>query len=191
MSVIRQVKSFCLANFSKPKSHRRIYRAIRRHSVRKIVEVGMGSGDRAERMIFIAGRRGNLISYTGIDEFEGRAGNVQGDDSPGDAPLSLKQAYQRLRPTGAKVQLVPGPPLAALERMANALTGTDLLVLSQGLDARSLQSAWFYVPRMLHRGTVVYLEESLPEGGTHFVRLAVGEVHHLADHSGKTYRRAA
>jgi hypothetical protein len=44
------------------------------------------------------------------------------------------------------------------------LTGTDLLVISSQVDAQSLAAAWFYVPRMLHSGSLVMLEEAADDG---------------------------
>jgi hypothetical protein len=184
LAILRQLKSFCIANFSRPASQRCLYRAIRRGRVTSIVEVGVGPGQRALRMIEIAACRGQSVRYTGIDEFESRSP----DRGEG---LTLKQAYQRLRTTEAAIQLVPGDPLAALTRAANSLTGTDLLVISADIEAHSLRGAWRYVPRMLHRGSLVYLEEPEAGGiGTRFVRLSAGEVNRLAE-SQQVRRRAA
>ena len=88
--------------------------------------------------------------------------------------------------------LVHADPLAALMRVANSLTGTDLLVVSAEVDAASLQRAWMYVPRMLHRSSLVYLEEASDDGdGRRFVRLSLGEVNRLAESQQTSYRRAA
>lgn len=143
-----------LAYLSHPKADRAIYRAIRRGGVRNIVEMGLGDGRRAERMIRLVQSRqpGARVRYTAIDPFEMRAAG----DGPG---LSLKAAYRRLKATGAKVQVVPGDPLAALSRVANSLLRTDLLLISADQDEASLQQAWFYVPRMLHSGSQVFFEE--------------------------------
>ena len=185
MAILRQLKCFCLANFSRPASDRCLYRAIRAGNVANIVEVGIGWGQRALRMIEIAACAGRQVRYTGIDAFESRSS----DAAPG---LTLKQAYQTLRQTQAAIQLVPGDPLAALTRTANSLTGTDLLVIALDVDADALLRAWRYVPRMLHRGSLVYVEETQRDGGERrFVRLATGEINRLAESQQEHRRKAA
>lgn len=150
----RRLKYFQLAYFSRPKSDRAIYRAIRRCRACKIVEMGIGDGRRAERMIRLAQSwsEGRPVRYTAIDPFELRAQEA----GPG---LSLKNAYRKLKATGARVQVVPGDPLPALARVANSLIGTDLVLISADQDEASLDAAWFYVPRMLHDGSQVLFEE--------------------------------
>jgi predicted O-methyltransferase YrrM len=185
MAILRSLKCFCLANFSRPASDRCLYRAIRKGRVASIVEIGIGQGLRALRMIEMAVCSGRQVRYTGIDEFESRGSDaVEG--------LTLKHAYQCLRQTQAAIQLVPGDPLAALTRTANSLTATDLLVISCDVDADSLLRAWWYVPRMLHRGSLVYVEESVSGGmERQCVRLAAGEVNRLAELQQTYHRKAA
>ena len=83
-------------------------------------------------------------------------------------------AHRLLHATGARVQLIPGDPLAALSRTANALGQVDLMVVSSRLDPRQLARAWFYVPRLLDERSVVLLEKRLPGGHTS-VRLVTGD----------------
>ena len=90
------------------------------------------------------GRIACRCDYTAIDQFESR-----GESQP---RLSLKEAFHVLRPTGVKLQLVPGDPLSALSRIANSLAGTDLLLIAADQDRQSLAQAWKYVPRMLAPG---------------------------------------
>ena len=92
-----------------------------------------------------------VVRYAGVDLFEGRP--------DGQRLLTLKSTYRTLRATGAQVQLLPGHPLAVLTQFANTLGPVDLLVISAGVDPGSLARMWFYVPRMLHPKSVVYLEE--------------------------------
>jgi len=123
------------------------------------------------------------IRYTGIDRFEARTSS----EGPG---LCVKGAHRLLRRTGARVQLLPGDPFSVLARAANNLTGSDLLVISAGLDPRSLARAWFYVPRMLAEGSCVLVEErSGPEGELSFRRMTPDEIDRLA--RAATLRRAA
>jgi hypothetical protein len=148
------LKYFHLAYLSKPKSQRILYRQIRRLRPVQIVELGLGDVTRALSMIQVAQRyaEDRPVQYTGIDLFEMRAA--------GQPNLRLKDAHRQLQSTGARVRLIPGDPLAALSQAANSLTGTDLLIFSADQDPAALQSAWFYVPRMLHPTSLVLQEHS-------------------------------
>ncbi len=161
MSIISQLRSLYLCYFSKPFADRLVYRAIRRHDARKIVELGIGDGNRAIRMIDIARRtsKPSDVHYVGIDLFEGRPVS----SGPG---ISLKAAHQLLRGTGARVQLVPGNPFDSLVRSANSLGKIDLLIVPAELDSPSFARVWFFVPRMLHERSLVFVERVLDDGQT-------------------------
>ena len=113
-------------------SDRALYRAIQRHRWQRILEIGVGSGRRALRMLDVASQpppeRGSVLrrhrpvrSATG-----GRPG------------LSLKEAHCQFKARQFKAQLLPGDPYAALARAANALRNIDLVVISADQNAASL-----------------------------------------------------
>ena len=114
------------------------------------------------------------VRYAALDLFEARpAGSPPGQ--------SLKETHQALSPTGAKVQLIPGDPAQALARAANSLQGMDLVVISADYDVASLGGAWFYLPRMLHATSRVYLESRLPDKpGTSMRLMEAKEIEQLA-----------
>jgi hypothetical protein len=143
-----------LAYFSQPAAERVLYRAIRRQKVRRLVEIGIGNGVRSRRLILAAqGVKATApVRYSGIDLFETR----QHHDPPG---LPLKEAYRLLKSTGAQTQLVPGDPFSALARVANALSGTDLVIISSDQDQKAVSRAWFYLPRLLCPTSQVFCEE--------------------------------
>ncbi len=165
MSLIGYLRSTYLAYFPKPKSDRSIYRVIRRQKMRKIVEFGVGDGRRALRMIEIAKQTSQQrdITYVGVDLFEARSEA----DGPG---LSLKAAHQLLRNTGVQVRLLPGNPSDLLARNANSLGLVDLLIVPDSLDSPSANRVWFFIPRMLHEGSVVFVEQRL-DGGEKALRI--------------------
>ena len=113
MSRTSLLKSVYLSFLSKPAHQRCLYRTISRIKARSLVELGVGPGQRAARIIAAAGRHHDLnkVRYTGIDLFEARPAT--------DAGLSLKDAHRILRATGAEIRLVPGDPLSALSRTAS------------------------------------------------------------------------
>jgi hypothetical protein len=127
--------------------------------VRKIVELGIGDSQRALRMIELAGRISDVsdIHYVGMDPFEGRS------ESEG-KPICLKDVHQRLRSTGVRVQLVPGNPVESLIRLANSLGKVDLLIVPAEIESAEYARAWFFVPRMLHAGTQVFVGSVTPDG---------------------------
>ena len=170
MLTISRLKTFFLSRFAKPTGDRGLDRILRRGTNRRIVEIGVGDGLRAKQILLLAVQlaAGRAITYTGIDLFESSPGNVQ---------LGLKQAYKLLRPTGARIQLLPGDPFSALSRMANNLQQTDLLIVSAGVDVEAMKRAWFYIPRMLHSGSQVFLESPAEEPGElRLTPLSVAEV---------------
>lgn len=172
-----------LSYFSKPQHERALYRAIRKHKVRRIVEVGIGSAERAIRLIGTAQRyvREAPICYTGFDWFEEREATA--------APLPLIHAHRQLQLTGARVRLVPGFPPATVPQLANSLQRTDLILIAAAVDEASLERTWFYVPRMCHPGTVVLREVRLGEQEWAYEPIAIAELERRA--ADRDLRRAA
>jgi hypothetical protein len=176
------IKSAFLRYFSRPAHERILYRAIRRHKIGQIVELGVAKGVRAKRLIELAQRSAKgEVRYAGIDLFEAR--------DPGQPGLTLKQAHCLLRATGAKVQAVPGDPFSALARVANSLTGTQLLIIAADQSGPALERAWFYVPRMLTENAIVYIETASDRGAV-YQRLTVAEIANKSQ-AAQRNRRAA
>ena len=90
-----------------------------------------------------------------------------------------------------KVQLVPGEADFALRRVANALAGTDLLLISAGLDCESLARAWTWLPRMLTAQSLVLLEEPAKAGASGWRKLTISDVQQRAGAASRSLRRAA
>lgn len=152
MSAARLIKYLQFAYFSKASIEKTIFRTIRTSRAGHLVELGVGPGQLAKRMIALAAGYTSrpTVRYTGIDLFE-----LRGDDG---AHLSLRQTHQLLCRTDARVRLIPGDPYAALAKHANMLLDTDLVVIHADQDPELIQHAWFYVPRMLHAGSRVIIE---------------------------------
>jgi hypothetical protein len=85
-----------------------------------------------------------------------------------------------LKPTGVQVQLVPGDPYSALARVANNLTGTDLVVVAADQDPLALERAWFYFPRLLHTTSHVFAEEECSAAEPLLREVPRGEIEVLA-----------
>ncbi len=135
---------------AKPLEERPLFREFLRRPISRVVEIGLGDGDRAERLIRLAIKlAGRHVTYTGIDPFESAAA--------GEPRMLYKEAYKRLNYAGCSCKLVPGDPRAALTRVANTLSGTELLVIAAG--AEEMRGAWRYVPRMLAAESRIFLME--------------------------------
>ncbi len=147
------------------------------------MEIGIGNTGRTLRLIDLALRlsEGEAVRYAAIDLFEARASDL--------TKLPLKEAHRLLKTTAVQSQLIPGEPAMALARCANSLPEVDLLIIaSEQLDA-ALEGAWFYLPRMLHQGSLVLREEHDAETNQRkFRRLELAEIRQRA---GRNRRRAA
>lgn len=154
MSIKDRAWAFHLAHLSKPIENRPIFQEILKGSIRRILEVGVGKGERSERIIRAAARfrPAGELSFTGIDLFEARR-------STHGVGLPLKLVYRMLAKTGAKIRLVPGDAFSGIVRVANSLPCTDLIVISGCQERQLLDKAWYYFPRMMHDRTVVFLQK--------------------------------
>jgi len=177
-------KVLYLAHLSTPAADRTVYRAIGRRRATKILELGIGNGRRAVRMIQAAGHRigTESVRYVGLDPFEARTAA----DGPG---VTLKMAHRLLTSTGARVRLLPGDPLHSLAVHANQLGQYDLIVVSSRLDRASLAGVWFYVPRLLHAKSQVMLESTALGGKLSLRSVSRREIESLASETAA--RRAA
>lgn len=185
MNALKFFRQIYFCYFSKPASERALYRLLRKTAVQSIVEVGIGRLDRTRRLIEFALDKtpADRLRYAAIDMFEARPTPAVG--------MGLKQVHNQLKPLGTKVQLVPGDAFSGLARSANGLAHTDLLIVNSQLAGESLEKAWFYVPRMLHDGSIVLLEEPAEDGGTSFRPLRRLEVEQFASTAARSMRRAA
>jgi hypothetical protein len=114
------------------------------------------------------------IHYVGMDLFEGRPA------TSGPPSLALKVAHQLLRSTGVRVQLVPGNPADSLIRLANSLGKVDLLIVPAELDSPASARVWFFVPRMLHERSLVFVERVRADGQKTFAIKPRHEIDQLA-----------
>lgn len=177
------IRSTWLFYFAQPAHDRPLLKAIHAKPIRSVVELGVGQGQRTARIFeVLLWKPENLpLRYTGIDLFESRPKNAPG--------LSLKKAFGQIRAEGVKVQLVPGDPLQALQRSANGLPNTDLVLIAADQDRASLAEAYRFLPRMLHEQSQVWLEEPAAGGKLAWRQIPLAEIHQQA--ARRPARRAA
>ena len=188
MKLRLKIRSLYYRYRSKPKAERNLYRWLHRRRCRRLVEIGLGDGGRAERLILIARAQGaERVEYTGIDLFETRR------EDAGTTRLPLKAVYRRLSATGAVVRLVPGTPAASLSRVANTLPDCDFVLLGHPFDAEDWKDAWYFLPRMLHPESLVFLEHRhlSAEGQPPEVRFERLDLGQIAEWAERGRRRAA
>lgn len=184
MSLKHRVWAFHLAHMSKPAEDRPIYQEILKGQVTRILELGIGLGDRSVRLLEAAAHFHDAreIHYTGVDLFEGREPSLS-------AGLSIKQAYRKLARTGAQIRLAPGDAFSAVARIANSLRELDLVVISGDQPAEVLNRTWFYFPRMIDDQTQVFLQRpGKPSEPSPFDRISADEI---AVWAGRTNRLRA
>ena len=147
-----------LTRLSRPAGERAIYRHVLRAAPQRIMEMGLGTLGRTERLLGLAAWRradGN-VTYVGLDRFEGRVAG----DPPG---VSLKLAHQRLHAL-ARVQLVPGNIDTSLSRLCNHLGVFDLVLISADNDRRHLERSWFFIQRVVNQRTTILVESHPGDG---------------------------
>ncbi len=157
-----------LSRFSRPASERPVYRHVLANPPQRILEIGLGTLVRTERML-LAAARGGGVRYIGLDRFEGR----DIDDPPG---VSLKEAHRRLHSL-ARVQLVPGNVDTSLARLGNMLGHVDLVLISADNDARHMERCWFFIQRLMTDGSTVLVE---PTAGAPWTVLPLARLDELA-----------
>ena len=121
------------------------------------------------------------MQYTGQDLFEGRSHDHAG--------MNLKEAHRAFAMERVSSRLAPGDVYSVLNRMANSLTNTDLLLVSNEHDASVLAAAWYYVPRMLHEDSVILVQASDEQAA--FEPLSRQEVEQLAAKASRPVQAAA
>lgn len=178
-------RSLFLSYLSHPSGERRLYREAVRRRPRTLLELGIGSGIRAARLIEIASwwTPGCELEYTGIDLFESR----QDSDGPG---MTLKGAYQALRATGARVRLLPGTAEGTLFSIVGAIRPLDFVVASNEHDLASLADAVRFFPKVLNPDTRLFVNTSGPESPV-FRHVPAEEIREQATAHASTVRRAA
>ncbi|MGC4001694.1 MAG: hypothetical protein QM811_00450 [Pirellulales bacterium] len=160
MSLWSKFKRAWLVHVAKPTGDTFVKRTICARPASRILEIGVGDASRALTLIGeMRDMKVDPIHYYGIDEFEGRT--LSGKE-PG---LAYKDAFRKLKASGAQVQLIPGDPFTALSRTANTLRDMQLVVISADQFGDSLDRGWFYLPRVLAPDATILVADGSQESG--------------------------
>ncbi len=149
MSGVGFFRRIWLTRFSSPAVERPLLRLVLDRRPAKILELGLGTIERTERLLGVASSLAP-VHYVGLDRFEARL--------PGDpVGVTLKEAHRRLHGLG-RIQLVPGNADSSLARLCNQLGGFDLVLVSSSTDRQNLTRCWFFLQRVTRPGTVLMQE---------------------------------
>lgn len=183
MAIQETLDTLYLCWFCQPKADRVLFRCLRDHRLHRVVEVGIVSVERTLRMLRLAQRfsGGQDLHYAGIDLFDARPAGLP--------ELKLKRVHQQLSGSGATVRLIPGDPLSAMARMANQISGTELLLLSASVDQAAMEQAWTYIPRILAGNAQVWEMQTSPTAT--YRRIAEVEWRERVDLAARNRRLAA
>ncbi len=146
-----------LTRFSKPATDRPLYRHVLTRKPARILQIGIASLDRSERLLRVAAAgAGSSIHFVGLDRFEGRLPSEQ-------AGPTLKQAHQRLHRL-ASTQLVPGNADTSLARLCNHIGTFDLVLIDSVTDQRHMERCWFFIQRIINPTSLVLAEAATADG---------------------------
>ncbi len=151
MSFRETLDTFRLCWFSKPKAERPIYKFLRQHPARSILELGLNTEERTLSLIRLMRRLspGQEIRYVGIDLFDARPNHLP--------RLTLKQIHQVTQKSGAAARLIPGDAISGMVRCVNQIQNIDLVIISADQDVEQMSKAWSHMPRILSPQGTVFL----------------------------------
>lgn len=137
-------------SFAKPSEDRTLTRRLLDNNVTTLLEIGIGSLERTERLLETVASRS--IRYVGLDPFESRSSEQA-------AGVSLKEAHRRLSGK-ALVQLVPGPVDTTLARVCNHIGVFEMVLVSNELQGDALERVWFFVRRLVRPTSAVFQQST-------------------------------
>lgn len=144
---------------------------------RRILEIGIDDGQRAECLIRFASLviPPSELFYFGLDWFEERTENQR----PG---LEYMQAFQQLRLLGVAARLQPGDPGSDFLSVANSLTAkkVDWVMISEEILPKTMRKLWPLFPRIIDDNTRFFIEK-----GAHYRLVPPAEVNRIAQKAQK------
>lgn len=181
-------QTFYLTHFSKPVSHRAIYRYIQSEHPRKVLEIGIQRADRTmmllQMLMKYCGEKSD-VHYCCIDPFEARTLA----DGPG---LSLRKAHRLVSQFGIKSRLIPSTPTGAVKQLHlnRLIEKVDLAVIAMP-ETQWLTGCMNSLTELIHESAGIFL--GLP---THdqdemyaFEKVDFADLEYIAAHDGQLPQR--
>ena len=186
-------QTFYLTHFSKPASHRTIYRHIQSDHPRKVLEIGIQRAERTltmmQMLLKYCGEKSD-VHYCCVDPFESRTSA----DGPG---LSLRKAHRFISRFGIKSRLIPSTPESAVRQLyLNRLIEKVDLVIIATPDLTWLPACMTSLSELIHESAGIFVGSPMPErdGMYEFDKMDFSDLEYVATHNGQfpqRIRRAA
>ena len=181
-------QSFYLTHFSKPISHRVIYRHIQSEHPRKVLEIGIQRAERSlniiQMLLKYCGEKSD-VHYCCIDPFEARTVV----DGPG---LSLRKTHRLIQQFGIQTRLIPLPPANAVKQLHlnRLIEKVDLAVIAMP-DTKWLPGCVTSLRELIHESAGIFygVPNSKDEGGFVFEKVDISDLEYIAAHDGQLPER--
>ncbi|MBM3281257.1 MAG: class I SAM-dependent methyltransferase [Candidatus Harrisonbacteria bacterium] len=146
--------------FYGPKRYRNIYRILQKTRPKRIMEIGVWTGERSIRMIETLKKyyAADAIDYYGFDLFEDLS-DEQLVSEVSKKPPTKAQIQEKLEKTGANIHLFKGNTLETLPRETQSLPKMDFVFLDGGHSLETIENDWKYVKELMHEKTVVIFDD--------------------------------
>lgn len=156
LSLIARVRS----RLRRPWRYWQIYWLIIKLKPRKIMEIGVWTGDRALTMINLAKRysEAQSIEFYGFDLF-GQMTPERFSEEKSKWPSTQKVAYEKLQATGVKIHLFQGDTTVVLPEHIERLPKMDLIFIDGGHSLETIASDWRWSSLLMHDTTVVVFDD--------------------------------
>lgn len=137
-----------------------LYKEIRATKARRILEIGTWNGDRGVKMIGVASESAlpGAVEYYGFDLFE-ELERARFESEISKWPPTMREAEEKLRATGAHVQLFKGDTLVSLPAAALTLPKMDFIYIDGGHSLETIQNDWDNASKLMHEKTVVLFDD--------------------------------
>lgn len=159
MNILKKIKKTLLW-FVQPKRYKHLYSTIREHHPRHIMEIGTWNGERAVRMLNLAGQfhGASETHYYGFDLFEEMTPEMYNEEIS-KLPPTRREVQDKLEATGANINLYQGNTTVTLPELVPDLPKMDFVFLDGGHSVATIASDWAAVEQVMHDQTVVIFDD--------------------------------
>jgi len=155
--------------FQKPKKHfytkeakryEHLYKIIKKNKCRRIMEIGVWNGNHAIKMIEEAKKtwKSEDIEYYGFDLFEDLNEKMLKEEFSKKPPL-LIEVKEKLKKTGAIINLYKGNTLKTLPEVIHKIPNMDFIFIDGGHSLKTICNDWKYSMQLMHNKTVVIFDD--------------------------------
>ncbi|NIQ07806.1 MAG: class I SAM-dependent methyltransferase [Candidatus Korarchaeota archaeon] len=128
---------------------------IRHHKWRKLLEIGVHTGENAKNMVEAANENFPVdqIEYYGFDTFSGVLGRQKQDPN-------LQKVKRKLRETGCQFKLYKGDSKETLPTHLEELPTMDLIFIDGGHDYPTVRSDWDHARHLMGSHTATFFHNA-------------------------------